>query len=344
MADIDARLSEARIPPSVLVGLIEIGQREGHPVAGWFAGTGVDPGEILTSPSALVSFRQAATILRRALRAMPNRPVGMQVGARDALLTFGMLGMAMRACTTVAEAVALGTELHEAAGSLVDIEIEEFGSEFALRLYERHPEPDLVAFLCEEAFCSSLVVARGMNSAAGTAGVSPSHLELSYPEPDYGREYRRFFGCPVTFGGEANRMIFPAKVLDAQLPTHHQPTRAMAVDACRRLLGTSGPRPDIVVAVETLLMTNLRRTVTMTEAAESLYLTERTLRRQLSAAGESFTAIRDRVREQRATLLLTDSALPVGAIAAEVGFSDQRDFRRAYRRWTGRTPSAVRSA
>lgn len=325
----------------MLVGLVEIGQSEGHPVARWFAGTGVDPAEILTSPSALVSFRQAATIVRRALRAMPDRAVGMQIGARDALLTFGMVGMAMRACTTVAEAVAVGSELHQAAGSLLDIEIEEFGTEFALRLHERHPEPDLVAFLCEEAFCSSLVVARAING--GTVALSPSLLELSYPEPVYGREYRRFFGCPVTFGGSANRMIFPAEMLAARVPTQHQPTRAMAVDACRRLLGTSGPRPDIVVAVETLLMTNLRRTVTMAEAAESLYLTERTLRRQLAAAGESFAAIRDRVREKRATLLLAESTLSVGAIAAEVGFSEPREFRRAYRRWTGRPPSATRA-
>lgn len=336
-------MTEATIPPTILVGIVEIGESEGHAVAGWFSGTGVDPGQVLTSESAMVSFRQAATILRRALRAMPNRPVGMQVGARDALLTFGMLGMAMRACTTVGEAVGLGAELHQAAGSLVDIEIEQFGTEFALRLYERHPEPELVAFLCEEAFCSSLVVARAMNSAADTATVSPSRLELTYPEPHYVRDYRRFFGCPTVFGGEANRMIFPSEVLDARLPTHHQPTRAMAVDACRRLLGTSGPRPDIVVAVETLLMTNLRRALTMAEAADSLYLTERTLRRQLAAAGESFAAIRDRVREQRATLLLAESTLPVGAIAAEVGFSDPRDFRRAYRRWTGRAPTAVRS-
>ena len=81
----------------------------------------------------------------------------------------------------------------------------------------------------------------------------------------------------------------------------------------------------------------------LAEAAESLYLTERTLRRQLAAAGESFAAIRDRVREKRATLLLAESTLSVGAIAAEVGFSEPREFRRAYRRWTGRPPSATRA-
>jgi AraC-like DNA-binding protein len=334
----DPPLSQAIIPPTVLAGVIEIGQREGLPIVPWFAGTSLDPAQIVTSGTAKVSYRQASVVLRRAVRAMPGRPLGMQVGGRDLLVSFGMLGVAMRSCVTMGEAFTLALELHQAAGSLMDLEAETFDQEIALRVHERRPDRELVAFLCEEMLCSTLILARSVLGA----DQSPTYVELSYPAPPYAEEYRRFFRCPVRFGADANRLVFPVTLLGQPLPTPYEPTRAVAVDACRRLLDLDGARPDITVAIEALLNRNLRHPLTMAETAHHLHVTERTLRRQLAAAGERYSTIRDRVRERRATFLLRESALRIDAVAHEVGFSDAREFRRAYIRWTGHPPSATR--
>jgi transcriptional regulator GlxA family with amidase domain len=80
----------------------------------------------------------------------------------------------------------------------------------------------------------------------------------------------------------------------------------------------------------------------MADAAKRLHVTERTLRRQLADSGERFSAVRDRVRERRATFLLLESTLKVDAIAREIGFCDAREFRRAYIRWTGHPPTHQR--
>ena len=334
----DPRLREAVIPPSVLAGVVEIGQREGLPVASWCAGTGVSPTQLVQSEEVRLSFRQAATILRRAIGAMPGRPLGMQVGGRDVLLTFGMLGVAMKTCATVADALAVGLELHQASGSLIDVGSEQTGNGLLLQLHERSPEPDLIAFLCEEVFCSTLLLIR---SVLGPDR-SPEYIEVSYPAPAYAREYRQFFRCPVRFDADVNQVMFGSSLLDEPFPTHHLPTRAVAIAACRSLLNIEGSRSDITVAVETLLSRNLRQPLSMTQAAQHLHVTERTLRRQLAAAGESFAQARDRVRERRATYLLRESTLTVDAIAREVGFGDAREFRRAYIRWTGIPPSHQR--
>ncbi|MGC7101759.1 AraC family transcriptional regulator [Amycolatopsis lurida] len=334
----DPRLTMAVIPPAVLSGVVEMGRREGLPVDMWFSGTGVAADDMVMSDSVRVSFRQAAVVLRRAVRAMPERPLGMWVGGRDTLLSFGLLGVAMRSCATVADALSIARELHQASGSLLDFDVETGGDEVALRLDERSPDPELVAFLCEEALCSTVAFIRAV------AGVdwAPTRIELTYTAPAYGARYHRFFRCPVLFGVAANRMVLPGAMLDQALPTHHEPTRAVAIETCRRLLDLDGARPDIVSSVEGLLARNLRQPLTMTEAARHLHLTERTLRRQLTAAGERFSAIRDRVRERRATSLLQESALTIEIVAHELGFSDAREFRRAYIRWTGEPPSAAR--
>ncbi|WP_148306957.1 AraC family transcriptional regulator [Nocardia nova] len=333
------RLDLPIIPPAVLSGIVEIGQRERCDVASWFADTGLSAAQVFTDNSTMVSFHQAAEVLRRAVRAMPGRPLGMQVGGRDMLLSMGMLGLAMRSCATLGEAMSVGTELHQVSGSLMDLELEQFDDHVALRLNERSPEPELISFLCEEVLCSTTVLAR---SVIGS-GWSPTRVELTYAPPPYARQYVSFLHCPVEFLAAANRMVLPAAALELPLPTHDKPTQAIAIDACRRLLDLGRTGPTITVTVETLLEQNLRQPLTMSDIADRLHVTERTLRRQLADTGESFSTIKDRVRERRATYLLRESGLPVTAVAWEVGYSDTREFRRAYIRWTGQPPSAARA-
>ena len=326
------------IPPAVLSGVIELGQREGFDTEPWFAETGLSATRILTDDAIRVSFRQAAAVLRRAVRTMPGRPLGMQVGGRDMLLSMGILGVALRSCATVSEALTVGIELHQASGSLMDLEFEHFGDNVALRLHERFPEPELIGFLCEEVLCSTMVLARSVIGA----GWSPTRVESTCPPPAYARRYRSFLRCPVEFSATANRMVFPATALGLSLPTHDKPTQAIAIDACRRLLDIGHEGPAIVVTIETLLEQSLRHPPTMAETAARLHVTERTLRRQLADAGENFSAVRDRVRRRRAAYLLAESTMPVAAVAREVGYSDTREFRRAYIRWTGHSPSTTR--
>ena len=63
----------------------------------------------------------------------------------------------------------------------------------------RHFPGDLVAFLCEEALCSTLVLVRSLLGAEQ----APTTIELTYPQPPYVGQYQRFFRCPVRFDADA---------------------------------------------------------------------------------------------------------------------------------------------
>jgi AraC-like DNA-binding protein len=75
---------------------------------------------------------------------------------------------------------------------------------------------------------------------------------------------------------------------------------------------------------------------------EFLSMSERSLRRRLTSEGTSWRRIVDRVRCDTALDLMEDPALSLMDIALEVGYSQQAHFTRAFRRWTGWTPSAYR--
>lgn len=333
----DRRFTETIIPTFVIAGLVDHAYAKGLDPAVWFTGLGLTVAHVQQS-EALISFRQATTIIRRALRALPSEPLGLHVGSRDALVSFGMLGFAMLSSQTVREAFATGLEYHLASGSLTESEAETTTTEVALRLHERFPDPELLPFLCEEVFASSIAIMRMMLGN----DISPLRVELSYPSPAYGAAYQRLFNCPVRFNSPANRLVLSATLMDRPLTTRSAASHAIALAACRRLIEPATTNQDVISSVENLLREKLRQRPSMTDIAAWLNITERTLRRHLTEAGQRFSNIRDRVMEQRARMLLSDSTLPVASIAEELGFSDARDFRRAFRRWTGLTPMGFR--
>lgn len=78
------------------------------------------------------------------------------------------------------------------------------------------------------------------------------------------------------------------------------------------------------------------------EVAQGLAMSVRTLHRKLQAEGESFQGLKDQVRRDWSIQQLTRTAMPIKEIAATLGFADPPTFGRAFTRWTGRSPGALR--
>lgn len=68
-----------------------------------------------------------------------------------------------------------------------------------------------------------------------------------------------------------------------------------------------------------------------------------TLRRRLADEGTSVSKMRESCRRQLAEELLRGPAGTIQGVAARLGFSDTTSFRRAFRQWTGTSPSRYRA-
>jgi AraC-like DNA-binding protein len=82
----------------------------------------------------------------------------------------------------------------------------------------------------------------------------------------------------------------------------------------------------------------------MKAIAERLGMSERSLRRRLASEKASFPNIRMEALSARAKQLLTEPEIPIKEIASSLGFSEATAFHRAFRTWTGMTPTAFRAA
>jgi AraC-like DNA-binding protein len=188
------------------------------------------------------------------------------------------------------------------------------------------------------------ILAIGRSSAGHP--VVPRHVQFQSGVPDDPGDYARFFGVAPRWGATICSMQFDAADLA-------RPFRGAAPSLARvletnmgDLLGAEGsPDAPIERAVSEAVHRCLDRALapTLVEVSEQLGRSVRSLQRELSDAGCTFRAVRDRVLEERARAMVAEGSEPIRAIAARLGFASRTSFERAYRRWTGETPAQTRA-
>lgn len=171
----------------------------------------------------------------------------------------------------------------------------------------------------------------------------PRAVLLKHAAPESISAHERYFGCPVRFGSERDALSISNEVLAR--PNH------LADDGISRFL-ISHLEAEIIslgteTPVEALVEREISRSLSegipkMGYVARRLAMSERTLHRRLSERGLSFKAMVEETRRHVAENLLRESRYSLTEVAFLTGFSEQSAFNRAFKRWTGHTPTAFR--
>lgn len=171
--------------------------------------------------------------------------------------------------------------------------------------------------------------------------IVPRVVGFQHGDPGLRRELERHFGCPVVFDQPTNRIAFEPATLE--LPFQRaDPALASFLDqrlesAAHALDEMVGGLPRVRAEIARALESG---TPAIDEVASSLALNPRTLQQRLAEQGTCFSAVVDSVRHEIAVAAMREGHSPVQQLSVLCGFSDERAFRRAFRRWTGRSPSS----
>ncbi|WP_277374049.1 AraC family transcriptional regulator [Pseudomonas sp. AA-38] len=338
MKDIaDPRFSNASAPAHVSRALLRVvAERQGN-AERVCLGLGFTPTD-LARPGFRLSHRQSYLLVRRVIEQVGDKGLGLLVGGRQSAVSLGLVGLGMQACATLGEALELGLQFQRHAGAMLGHDLEIQGDSARLLLTPLFYEPDVQAFYMEEAFSSSLSIVRHLS----VARLRPRLLCLDYPRPAHADLYEALFECPVRFGEQINAIEFDSAWLDMPLATRDDAVAAEVVELLKQARWLDQERSELIEGLQREVRKQLDAPPSLAQLARQLNISERTLRRRIESAGLSYQGIIDESRRARALVLLGRDDLSLAEVAVQTGFSDVRNFRRAFKRWTGLAPREAR--
>jgi len=158
-------------------------------------------------------------------------------------------------------------------------------------------------------------------------------------------EYTRVMGAPVRFGAAEDRFIFPSEHLDQPLPSANPVLLEVFEQHARAALPAVGAEQSRADEVARVLSQKLKGSApALDEVARELSMSTRNLQRTLRDAGTSYQSLLDAARRDLAIRHLANPSTSAGQVGFLLGFSEPSAFHRAFRRWTGKPPSAFRPA
>ena len=168
-------------------------------------------------------------------------------------------------------------------------------------------------------------------------------LDFSGSAPEGRPDYLQFFGTPVRFGSPMPRLALEAAHLRLPLVRDKAALRVFLREAPGNLLLRHRQEQGVAAQARArLTATPPSDWPDFETLAAELDLSPATLRRQLRADGQSYGAMKDELRAARAQRLLRKGDLSVAEIAAALGYSEPSAFHRAFVKWTGHSPGALR--
>ncbi len=300
-----------------------------------YAAAGIDP-EACSRPGARVSHEQAGLLWMRSIELAGDGEFGLKLGNSSKAKDYFVLGHSWSASDTLLDAMERMIRFEKVITSPYSTAtLEEAGDVY--RLTESFSDEVLENTQPEVHDANAASILALCRESLGEP-LYPSRLALISPASHHRPLHYVTFGVDIEWGSDRNIMEFPAKVLEAELPGA-VPAIADASDKIAAQYIEDFGSGTVSTQVRQLIVGLLPAGRADQETiASKLYRSASTLQRQLSSEGTSFRELLQTTRQGLAEEYLKDGEHSQAEVAFLVGFSDQSNFARAFKRWTGESP------
>ena len=302
-----------------------------------FKQAGLRP-ELLGDANARYSVAAMQKLWALAIEASGDDNFAYQVGRQWRPTTFHALGYTWLACTTLAEALKRIARYSRIVNNGIDISFQQNGSCGELIIHVEYHKITIHQGANDAALGALITMLRMLLGES----YSPMEIHGNYARPATAISFEHDLRCPILYDMPANKILFDnadlrrrlasanAELLkineDLLLEKMHQLDRACMVTRVTQAINKELPTGEMYEK----------------EIAVSLGVSVRTMQRQLAKQQQSFKQLLDEIRHQLAEQYLDNSQLSLNEITYLLGFANQANFTRAFKRWHGVPPSSYR--
>jgi AraC-like DNA-binding protein len=306
---------------------------------------GIDPGPALRQaqitpsqlrrPDARITAAQMETISGAAMQELDDEALGW-FSRRLPWGSYGMLCRASITSPTLGIALRRWCRHHALLTDDIGLRIERRGELAHFGIVERRDLGDFREFC----LVTSLRFLHGFACWLIDSRIALREAAFPFEPPPHHGVYPLLFPGPVHFGAAQAGLVFDARTLAMPLRRDERALQSMLKRALPLTVLQYRRDRMLVQRVRELLRGGGHHTAQ--SLAADLHLSVRTLHRQLHDEGAALQSLKDESRRERAIDLLLRSTRPVKQVAQAVGFDNEKSFARAFKAWTGRSPSDLR--
>ena len=334
MKTVSARQDQG-IPGVYGLLLLDVVSRWGYSAETLFAPFHLNS-ELLADPNYRMPNALANELVKHALKITGESTLGYHLGNQMRISIHGFIGYAIMTASNATEALILANRFIQLRMPFLQLYFSTFGEKATLQLQcDINIEP-----LRTEIIMALTIGIMSMAKALTGCDVSDSQIDFDFPKPEgFERFMAKFPHHQFRFDQPHLVLSFNKQYLGNKL-VHADPIASqIAINQCETELSAFGERHRLAMRVRDILTHSEQHYLSIEAVAERLHMSDRTLKRQLATEGTSFSTLVDEVRYRHATSLLSRTDFTLEQIADELGYSDVANFSRAFKRWSGRSPS-----
>ena len=333
---IDQLASDTTVRIATLTALPLVLKKLGYNPAALLAEEGFEM-SLFDNPDNLISYAKRSRLIKHCVSKTQCQHFGHLIGRQTDASSFGLVGLLVQQSPDVSTALhslVRFTHLH-VRGAVVFLE-----------------EKDDMAFLGYSIIQTGIEAREQIEDGAVTIAFNilrqlcgptwqPLNVLFAHHKPKDVRPFRQFFKTPLSYDAERNGVLFSGSWMKQPVMGANSEQLKLLQNQVDQL--ASNYSDDFAEQVKRVLLPALlTQQATADHVATLFSIHQRTMHRRLYACGTNFQKLADQSRFEITRQLLENSSMRLSQIAETLDYTDASAFTRAFRRWSGMTPSVWR--
>ncbi|WP_115343482.1 AraC family transcriptional regulator [Legionella moravica] len=297
---------------------------------------GIDPVRV-HDPSLYLSMAEFKRVIEAAYKLSNCPHLGLAFGQSLSIVNHGFLGYAAMSSPTLETAIQTMLSYLNTRTSLLSLELHQEAhlKSAYIQIISLTEDPLISRFMTE------LVLIHFINMRAFliNSSVPCPRIDVDYAKPEYAEYYEQIFQIRVVFAAPCSRVWLEAGELNAPIHFADDVSYQLAKNQLQEIAKNLSSNEDLISKIKAVILHSNLNHLSMDEIASTLCMTSRTLRRHLQKLEVTYQELLDEVREQKAKTFLLNNGISITEVSFLLGFNDTSSFTKAFKRWTGLTPS-----
>lgn len=326
-----------QVPALYLRALMELSQEMGYEPQPWLQSAAISAQQ-LTQPTVELTTERYIDLIRSAVHHTHEPALGLLLGQRLRMNTHGILTFVLMNSATLRQAISLLQHFLPMRTNLLTMRFDENAA--APRLcFTPLADLDIAELLTLE---TVMLAVRNVFDYLAPGAQAVKAVEFATPPTPYQELAHALFACPVRYNAPTSALCLNPHTLDMTLSTADAQALENAAALCQAELDKITQRESLTARIQRSFLGTGGTLPSLQASARMLHMAPRTLHRRLQDEGTSYRAIVDQVRHRLALQHLKNSSISLQEIAFRLGYTDQANFRRAFKRWEGIPPRTLR--